>query len=187
MEECVEIAPKRASTHPFQFVSEIAKKPKYVRKPCPHGKHKSYCKEPGCGGAQASVLMRAGAQVVCKEPGCGGASICPHGRERSRARSLAVEVPASVLTGGSAVGARSLAVEVPASVPMENARNGARSLAVEVPASVPVGGGAVSAITATPTSRRARQGAATNAGISSPPSGRLRTEETASALDAKYC
>ena len=53
---------------------------------------------------------------------------------------------------------------------------------MEVPASVPVGGFAVSAITATPTSHRPRQGAATNAGTTSPPSGRLRTEETASAV-----
>jgi hypothetical protein len=58
---------------------------------------------------------------------------------------------------------------------------------VEVPASVPVGGGAVRAITATPTSRRPREGAATDAGFESPPSARLRTEETASALDAMYC
>jgi hypothetical protein len=70
---------------------------------------------------------------------------------------------------------------VPASVLMENARNGARSLAVEAEASVLMGGSAVSAITATPTSRRAREGAATAVGTSSPPSGRLRKEETASA------
>ena len=44
------------------------------------------------------------------------------------ARSLAVEVPASVNMGGSAERARSLAVEADASVLMENARNGARSL-----------------------------------------------------------
>jgi hypothetical protein len=43
-----------------------------------------------------------------------------------------------------------------------------------------VGGSAVSAITATPNSRRVRQGAATNAGTASPPSGSLTTEETAS-------
>jgi hypothetical protein len=98
-----------------------------------------------------------------------------------------VEVPASVPVGGFAVGARSLAVEVPASVLMGGSAVSARSLAVEVEASVPVGGSAVGAITATPTSRRARQGAATNAGFSSLPSARLRTEETASALGAKYC
>jgi hypothetical protein len=101
------------------------------------------------------------------------------------ARSLAVEVPASVPVGGGAASARS--VEVPASVPMGGCAISARSLAVEVPASVPVGGGAACAINATPNSRRVRQGAATNAGTTSLLSARLRTEETASALDAKYC
>ena len=102
----------------------------------------------------------------------------PVGGFAASARS--VEVPASVTTGGSAVGARSLAVEVPASVPVGGSAERARSLAVEVPVSVPVGGSAVSAITATPNSRRVRQGAATNAGTASQISGRLRTEETAS-------
>ena len=59
----------------------------------------------------------------------GGSAAC--------ARSLAVEVPASVRMGGSAVSARSLAVEVPASVTMGGSAVRARSLAVEVPASVP--------------------------------------------------
>ena len=89
--------------------------------------------------------------------------------------------------GGSAASARSLAVEVEASVPVGGFAVRARSLAVEVVASVPVGGSAVSAITATPTSRRPWEGAATNVGFSSLPSGWLRKEETASALDAKYC
>ena len=51
---------KRASPHPFQFVSEpigvcveIAKKRKFVLKPCPHGKQKYYCKE--CGGPRAQA------------------------------------------------------------------------------------------------------------------------------------
>ena len=103
---------------------------------------------------------------------------------QTRVIARSAEVEASVPVGGSAVRARS--VEVPASVPVGGSAVRARSLAVEVPASVPVGGGAVCAITATPTSRRVRQGAATNAGFKSQTSGELRTEETASALDAKY-
>ena len=95
----------RAIPHPFQFVSElmeecveIAKKPKYVRKPCPHGNpNKSYCKE--CGGASicpcgrqrnkckecggASVCSHGRQRSKCKEPGCGGAGLCKHLRERS--------------------------------------------------------------------------------------------------------
>ena len=98
MGECVEIAPGRATTHPFQFVSElmeecveIPKKPKCVRKLCPHGKQKYYCKEPAVE-VEASVPWAAAQS--CKE--CGGASICDHGRQRSTCKEPAVEVPASV-------------------------------------------------------------------------------------------
>ena len=99
-----------------------------------------------------------------------------------------VEVLVSVLTGGVTVFAKN--VEVPASASMGGSGIDARN--VQAPASVthatvPVGVIVAIAITATPNSRRPPQGAATNAGTNSPPSVRLRTAETASALDAKYC
>ena len=99
---------------------------------------------------------------------------------RTLAAALAVEVQYTATMGGSTVVARSLAVEAEASASICGSAVRARSLAVEVPASVPVGGFAVSAITATPTSHRVRQGAATNAGTAYPASGGLTTEETAS-------
>ena len=59
-----------------------------------HGRQRSMCKEPGCGGA--SICKHGRQRSKCKEPGCGGASVCPMGGSAVRARSLAVEVPASV-------------------------------------------------------------------------------------------
>ena len=70
------------------------------------------------------------ARVIAKSLAVEVPASVPVGGSAASARS--VEVPASVPMGGGAERARSLAVEVPTSVLMENARNGARSLAVEV-------------------------------------------------------
>ena len=54
--------------------------------PCPHGRHRSRCKE--CGGS--SICEHGRRRSECKE--CGGGSICEHGRRRSRCKECGSHV-----------------------------------------------------------------------------------------------